>query len=121
MAAPNIVNTATITGKTVPFSATTSSFAYLTNPSSSGKVYKINSILVSNINGTAPADITISVYFPASFATAYLAYTISVPNDSTLVVIDKNTSFYLEENCSISAIASVNSYFSGIISYEEIS
>jgi hypothetical protein len=124
MAAPNIVNVATITGKTVVADlSTTSTTSLVSNASSSGKVIKVNNIFVSNINGTSAADITVSYHNAASAGgTAYkIASTISVPADSTLVVLDKSGSIYLEENTSISVQAGTAGSLQVVSSYEEIS
>ena len=51
MAAPNIVNVATITGKSVTGALGTSTATLLQNSASSNKVFKINTILVSNVDG----------------------------------------------------------------------
>jgi hypothetical protein len=47
--------------------------------------------------------------------------TVSVPADASLVVIDKTTSIYLEEDKSIGATASAASDLKVVCSYEEIS
>jgi len=120
MANPNIVNVTNIYGKTVGLAVTTSATAIIENTASSGKVLKINSVLISNIDGTNPADITASVLKNGS-TSFYLAFTISVPADATLVLISKDTSIYLEENDSIVLEASSNLDLSAICSYEEIS
>lgn len=123
MANPNIVNVAAIYGNTSTISLTTTSATELvSNAASSGKVYKINSIVVANVDGTTAADITINIYSAASLggtATA-IASTISVPADSTLVVTDKTTTFYLLENKSIGAIAGTASDLIVTTSWEEI-
>ena len=122
MAAPNIVNVTSIYGKTVYDSlVNTSASATLTNAASSNKVLKINTIIAANVDGTNDADITVFVT-TASSATAlfYLAYTITVPADSTLVIISKDTSFYLEEDRAIRANASNASDISLMVSYEEM-
>lgn len=120
MANPNIVNVANIYGKVAGQAVTTSATAIVTNSSGSGKVLKINSLIISNVNGTAAADITADVY--KNQTTSYrLAFTISVPNDATLILISKDTSIYLEENDSIRLSASANSYLEALCSYEEIS
>jgi hypothetical protein len=119
MANPNIVNVATISGKTVGAAVTTTAAALVTNASSSGKILKINSLQVANI-GAAAATITVDVYKNAT--TAYrLAYTITVPIAATLVVLSKDTSIYLEENDSVRVTASANTALEAVCSYEEIS
>jgi len=118
MAAPNIVNVTTITGKTAVLAASTSATNIVENSGSSNTVIKINNLIVANINGTAAADITASVY--RSTTEFKIAHTISVPADATLVVLDKSTSIYLEEGDSLRLTASINSYLHAVCSYEII-
>jgi|TARA_E500000081_G_C5986602_1_gene284879 hypothetical protein len=116
MANPNIVNVATINGKTDTFALTTTSANLVT--ATANTVFKINSILISNIDGTNAADVTVK-FFDGS-DTRSIASTISVPADATLSLIDKNNGFYLEENEKISGLASANSDLECLISYEVI-
>ena len=123
MANPNIVNVTTIYGNTSTTAlSTTSATSIASNAASSGKVYKINSIVVANVDGTNAADITINLYSAAALggsATA-IASTISVPADATLIVTDKTTSFYLLEDKSIGAIAGTANDLVVTCSWEEI-
>lgn len=123
MANPNIVNVAAIYGNTSTTSlTTTSATSIVSNASASGKVYKINSIVVANVDGTSAADITINIYSAAALggtATA-IASTISVPADATLIVTDKTTSFYLLEDRSIGATAGAANDLVVTCSWEEI-
>ena len=118
MAAPNIVNVATITGKSVTGALGTSTATLLQNSASSNKVFKINTILVSNVDGTNSATAAISLYDGTD---RYIAKGITVPAGATVVLIDKNSSLYLEENKIIRGDASAASDLEYIISYEEIS
>ena len=119
MAAPNIVGVTTITGKTAVQAVTNVATAIVTNSAASGKVFKINSLTIANVDGTNAADITVDVY---RSATPYrLASTIAVPADATLVVISKDTAIYLEEGDSIRCTASANGDLEAVCSYEEIS
>jgi len=123
MAAPNIVNVTTITGKTTYAALTTTlTTVLLANAVSSGKVFKINSIMVANVDGTSAADVTVDINTAAAGSgTSYaLANTIAVPADATLSVVDKTNSFYLEEDKSILGGASANGDLEIVISYEEI-
>jgi len=123
MANPNIVNVTTIYGNSSQVAlSTTSATSLVSNAASSGKVFKINSIVVANVDGTSAADITINIYSQAALGgTAYaIASTISVPADATLIVTDKTTSFYLLENQSIGAIASAANDLVVTTSWEEI-
>ena len=124
MAAPNIVNVSNILGKTnVVDLTTTNATSVVSNAASSGKVLKVNTLVVSNVDGNSPYDITINYYSAAALGGTgtQIASTISVPADATLVVIDKSTSLYLEEDKSIGAIASSASKLKVVCSYEEIS
>ena len=123
MAAPNIVNVSTITGKTAYLAlSTTNATSLVSNAASSGKVFKINMIQVANVDGTAACDVTVDYHTAASAGgTAYsLASTISVPADASLIIVDKNTAVYLEENRSISVTAGTANDLEVIVSYEEI-
>ena len=126
MANPNIVNVTNILGNTSTnlISSTADPFAtaLANNAASSGKVYKINSIIVANVDGSAAADITIKIFSEDDLGgtgTA-IASTISVPADASLVVINKSTSFYLLEDQSIGATASAANDLVVTVSWEEI-
>jgi hypothetical protein len=124
MAAPNIVNVTSIIGKTATTNLTsTSATSVVSNAASSGLVLKINTLIVSNVDGTASADITINYYTAAALGgTAFqIASTITIPADTSLIVISKETPVYLEEDRSIGATASVANDLKVICSYEEIS
>lgn len=124
MAAPNIVNVATIIGKTsVVDLTTTAATSIISNASASGKVFKVNTLIVSNVDGTSNADITINYYSAASLGgtATEICKTVVVPADASLVVLDKTSAIYLEEDKSLGAIAGAASDLKVICSYEEIS
>jgi len=119
MAAPNLKNPTTITGKTARYAVTATLANALANSASSGKVLKINSIFCANVDGTATADISVSIYNGTT--DYYIAKTIAVPADATQVISTKETYFYLEEGDSIRAIANAASDLELVIGYEDIS
>ena len=124
MAAPNVVNVATITAKSAMVAlSSTAQTTLVSNAASSNKVFKINMIQVANVDATAACDVTIDVHSAASGGgTAYsLISTASVASDAALVVLDKNTALYLEEDRSITATAGTANDLEIIVSYEEIS
>ena len=124
MAAPNIVNVATITAKTDQVAlSSTSATQLVSNAASSGKVIKVNMIQVANVDGTNACDVTVDVHSAAAGGgTAYsLVSTASVAPDSALIVIEKNTALYLEEDMSITVTAGTANDLEVIVSYEEIS
>lgn len=118
MAAPNLKNPSTITGKTVRYAVTTTLAAVLSNASNSNKALKINSIFCCNIDGLNSCDISVSIFNGTT--DRYIAFTISVPADATQVLSTKETYFYLEEGDSIRAVASANGDLEMIIGYEDI-
>ena len=124
MAAPNIVNVSSILGKTDQYALTTTSqTTILNNAASSDNVLKVNMIQVANVDGTNACDVTIDLHSAASGGgTAYsLVATVSVPADASLIVLDKSTALYLEEDRSLTATAGTASDLEVIVSYEEIS
>jgi hypothetical protein len=124
MANPNIVSVNSIFGNTTGIALTTTlTTVLLANAAASGKVFKIESIMVANVDGSSAADVTIDWNTNAggTGTSIALAATIAVPADATLSLIDKTNSFYLMENQSIIGGASADSDLECIIAYEEIS
>ena len=120
---PNIVNVTNILGNnSLTDLNTTNATAIVSNAASSGKVYKINSIIVANTDGTDPYPVTISVYSEDDIGgTAYeIASTVSVPADASVIIMDKNSSIYLKEDQSIGATAGTASKLIVVASWEEI-
>lgn len=121
MANPNIVGVTTIYGKTSLTALTTSYETVVFNDTASNKVIKVNTIIASNVDGSVAADVNVRVRHSNGTLFGALASTISVPADSTLVVLDKSTSIYLEEGWAIEASASAVGDIQLVVSYEEIS
>jgi hypothetical protein len=126
MANPNIVNVTTILGNTsstlISSNANPFATALVNNAVSSNKVYKVNTIIVANVDGTNAAEITISIFSQDDLGgtARAIASTITVPADATLVVVDKNSSFYLLEDQSIGVTASAANDLVVTCSWEEI-
>lgn len=119
MAAPNIVNVTSIFGKTATANVTTISSNVVENIANSNAVFKINNLIISNIEGTNPAAVTASLF--KSGIENKIAHTVTVPADATLVILSKDTALYLEENTAIRVAANSNSFLWAVCSYEEIS
>jgi len=117
MANPNVVAVSSIYANTaVDADVAASAVSLLT--CGSNKLQKINSLVIANIDGTNAA--TIDVWVTRSSADYYIAKTISVPADATLVVIDKNMGLYLVESDILKIQASAAGDLSATCSYEEI-
>ena len=125
MAAPNIVNVATINGESQGYELDTTLTTSLMTVAS-GKLVKINRMQIANIDGSSAVDVTIQVTKATrtsaatgssiSGATFKLANTVSVPADAVLVLSD--TPIYLEEGDVLKGGASANSDATLFISYD---
>jgi hypothetical protein len=138
MATPNIVNVTSIYGGTAQITPSGTSpvatWTYGGNTANSStslpgltpaasSVQKIESIVVSNVTGsavTATVALANNATFASSTLTTYLAYQVSVPANSTLIVTDKSTSFYLMEFQSIGVTSSTGSALTFTASFETI-
>ena len=133
MAAPNIVNVTTITGITTfkaGIAVTTGGGGSLgvttvvANPASSSKVIKVNSLVAAAIGTTTGVTLQYfdHVNHVSASSTVSIAMTAAVPTFSSLVVISKENSIYLEENTSLGIFAQPNTGSIDIVcSFEEIS
>ena len=131
MANPNIVAVTSIYGNTTYYTPSgTSAVVLLPNAASSGLVYKIDQIVVANVNGSSAANATVSVYTNGAVAqgsapsggTAYpIISTVSVPANASLIAVDKTTALYLQEGTSITITSGTASALTFTISYESIS
>jgi hypothetical protein len=138
MAQPNVVSVTSIYAQSVGFNLGASADAVLFTVAAT-KVMKINSILVANVDGTNAATFNISVVkadwdtddtaaagggfgpFTADLnvaSTVYIAKTVSVAPDSTLVVLE--TPFYLMPGDQFRSGASATSDLDLFLSYELI-
>ena len=134
MAQPNIVNVASIYGQSVAFNlSNTVTTALLTV--GDDRLIKVNNIVCANVHGTNAAtvdlfvtknefdteDDTIVGPFTTDITVAgsfYIAKTISVAPDSTLILLD--APIYLMEGDILKGGASAASHLDLIVSYELI-
>jgi len=124
MANPNIVNVATINGGNLGFNLSNTLTATLLTVASD-VILKINRITVANVDGSSSADVDLFVdgmgngatgISATGAATVYLAKTVSVPADSTLVLVD--SPIYLMEADILKGGASAAGDLDLYISYE---
>ena len=131
MANPNLLAATTASGTTTYLTpGGTTALVLIRNASSSGQVYKINQIVAANVNGSAAVNATVSIYTnggvaPGSAPSGGTAYPIisavSVPQNASVIVVDKTTAVYLMEDSSISVTSGTASGITYTISYEVIS
>ena len=116
MATPNIVNVATITPFLYNGAITTGNTEIV--DVAADYAAKINSLWIANIDGTNSATVTVSVSNDNGSNYFAIASTVTVPADATLVLIDKNSSIYLDETDLLRVTASANSDLTYTVSGE---
>ena len=127
MANPNIVSVSTILGGNAGWNLSNTTTTTLLTVTAE-YVLKINRIVCANVDGTNAADLdlfvdgmgsgTTGVTTTGADATVYLAKTISVPADASLVVLD--TPIYLMEGDILKGGASATGDLDLFISYETL-
>jgi len=140
MANPNIVNVTSIYGNTayvvpstsvVTPSAANGVTSWTHNGTTAltgltpavGSVNKIDSIIVTNTSASA-VQATVAIGNNSTFASAtvlgYIAYQVSVPANSALMVTDKTTTFYVTENQSVAVFSSTANNLTFVAAFEVI-
>jgi hypothetical protein len=125
MANPNLINVSSVLAANAGFNLTATATATLITVSAD-KLVKINRVTVANVDGTNSATFDLFVdgmgtgstggATTGADATVYLAKTVAVPADTTLVVLD--TPIYLMEGDILKGGASAASDLDMFVSYE---
>ena len=125
MANPNLVNVTSVLGGNAGWNLSNTLTATLLTVDAD-KLVKINRITCANVDGTNSADLNLyvdglgsgasGVTTTGADATVYLAKTVTVPADSTLVILD--TPIYLMEADVLKGGASAASDLDLFVSYE---
>jgi hypothetical protein len=125
MANPNLVNVTSVLGGNAGWNLSNTLTATLMTVDAE-KLVKINRITCANVDGTNAADLNLyvdglgsgasGVTTTGADATVYLAKTVTVPADSTLVILD--TPIYLMEADVLKGGASAASDLDLFVSYE---
>lgn len=132
MANPNIVNVTSIYGNSayvIP-SSTSVSVAWTNNGTSTltgltpaaNTVNRVTSIVVANVTSSA-ATTTVAISNNPTYASGtayYIAYQVSVPPNSSVIVTDKTSSFYVTENQSVGVISGTASALHYTATFEAI-
>jgi len=128
MANPNIVNVATINGESQGLALGTGDSNVIIAAVLDNKVVKINRITVANVDTSAAATVNVKVVKAAftsaatggagNVGTIYLAKTISVPADASLVLLD--TPIYMQVGDALQGGASAAGDLEIFVSYEVI-
>jgi hypothetical protein len=124
MAAPNIVNISTLTGKTVVTNlTTTSATSVLNNAASSGKVFRVLMLRVVNVDGSSSVNITVNLYSEDDIGgtATELVQSKGLGTNTYLDIITRDSPLYLEEDRSLGVTASAANDAKVIVTYEDIS
>jgi hypothetical protein len=123
MAAPNLLSLTTVTGKSAGLKLTTNAQNIVENSAASGKVYRVKSLYITNVDGTNTSEVVIRYYDAddsAGGGTNFnLTKTLTVPVDATIDIISKE--IYLEEGDNINLSAQDSGDLHAICSWEEVS
>ena len=114
MAKPNIVSVASIYGETIVTVLTTTLTTTIVT-STADEVYKINLIRCTNITDN---DATVTFDVEVSGTHKKIANEVTVPANSVVDIVDKNSSFYLQETDLLRGGASAASTLEYMCSYE---
>jgi len=125
MANPNLINVSSVLGANAGFNLTSTATATLITVAAD-KLVKINRVTVANVDGTNSATFDLfvdgmgtgstGVATTGADATVYLAKTIAVPADTSMVVLD--TPIYLMEGDILKGGASAASDLDLFVSFE---
>lgn len=117
MAAPNLLTSTSVTGKTAMAQLTTSTANVLTNASNSNTVIRLDNVILTNYSSLpAFANVVIN----RSSVSYYLTGNVSIPANSTLVLLGRDTSLFLEEGDVLQANVNANTAVSFNAAYELI-
>lgn len=121
MANPNMLSLTSITGQQVEIALSVNTLVQLlSNAAASNQLYKVNAIYVCNTDNATAYPITVATYSAAALGgTGYpIASTLSVPPNSTVVVVDKDANMYVNEDRSIGITAGTANKLVVTASYE---
>ena len=125
MANPNLINVTSVLGANAGFNLTSTATATLITVAAD-KLVKINRVTVANVDGTNSATFDLfvdgmgsgstGVTTTGADATVYLAKTMAVPADTSMVIVD--TPIYLMEGDILKGGASAASDLDLFVSFE---
>jgi hypothetical protein len=118
MTIANIVNVATINGFLVNGAVTTSDTDIVTV--AADYVYKINTVMITNIDGTNTAGVSLKISTDGASTYHLIADNIPIPPKTVLTIIDKNNSIYMDETDRMRISGSANSDLTYHVSGEKI-
>ena len=114
----NLFNSTTLNGRTAYSNLTTTMANVIVNAVNSNTAYRVNDILLSN-STTGPITANVNIFRGTS--TYNIIGNITIPANSMMAILGKDTPFYLEENDALQASANTAASVTLICSYEYMS
>jgi len=118
MANPNIAGLTYIYGTTNVVSGVSTSGSTIISSVPTATVYKVESVIAANKTGSSA---TITLYVTRSAVNYNVAYQMVVPANATLVLVGKDSFFYMNESDVLTAVAGTASAIDIVASFEAIS
>ncbi len=121
MAEPNLINTTSCLVENSAFLLTASETQIAGSKATSGNPYLNKSVKVVSLylcnysSGTKTANVFLN---NAGSVVRYIAYQVSIPANTTLVVVTKDSPIYLEEYDCLSALASATNSIHAVCNFE---
>lgn len=118
MANPNIYTVTALYGNTAALAVSSTTTNVVSNPTSSGYIYRVNLLTVANISTNSYA---MTAELNIAGSNTSIVKNVVIPSNSALSIIGRDTTMYLLENSSIQLSTQQNSAFQAICSWEQLS
>ena len=124
----NLINATSVEAKTGTQLLTTSTAPVAglgLGPGTTTYLRKIHTMIATNIDGSNDVDVSVKLTTwnsgnAGGTLKGWIAYTITVPADSTLVLVSRDTAIYIPEDTKVEAFASASSDCQLTYSYDEV-
>jgi hypothetical protein len=117
MPAPNLNSPTRVEGKVAALAVTATPTAIVANAADSNTVARINTLMVSNVNGATSGSVNIDLY--RGGVAYFFAKTVSINPDESLSIFDRYV--YLEPGDSLRLTADAANKMHAVCTYEIIS
>jgi hypothetical protein len=118
MANPNVFNGTTLYGNVAGLAVGTSYANAVQNPASSGSLYKVKSLIVTN---ACNATLSVTLQLNQAGTNTNISANVGIPSAASVVLLAKDTEVYLLENNSLQINASAAGYITAVTSWDQIS
>jgi hypothetical protein len=121
MADLNYLRLGNIFGKIAVATLTTTAANVITNSVNSNSLVKLNTVFLCNVDNTLASHATVYIQRSGSARLEYLSRLLPIRYNSTIKLVSRDTSHYLQEGDVLVMMSNVNNKVESIVSYELIS